>query len=237
MTSQCPRCGAPRMGDFPFCHHCGLDLRQSGAPSMPPQQQLPPQQPIYGSPQQPIYGSPQQTFGPPTAPIAPYGQPQAPYYYPPQQAQPPAYQQPNQGTTPWQASQPAASPAPLAPYAPPTPAASFGTAASTDAQAAADSADVAALDQSATAPTDAATDASSATGTATPAAPTVCLRCYAPLYPGYSHCTNCGFDNNIVYGALAAQASRGIPAIAYALTLLGAGLIVAAAALVLVAAH
>jgi len=52
MTNQCPRCATPRAGDYPFCQKCGLDFR-AGAPAMPPQQQLPPQQPPYGAPQQP----------------------------------------------------------------------------------------------------------------------------------------------------------------------------------------
>jgi len=63
MTSQCPRCGAPRMGDF--CHNCGLDFKQAGGQAMPPQQQLPPSQPIY-SPAPP----PQPTYNPAPPPQA-----------------------------------------------------------------------------------------------------------------------------------------------------------------------
>jgi hypothetical protein len=36
MTSQCPRCGSPRLGDKAFCAECGLDLRTASAPVAPP---------------------------------------------------------------------------------------------------------------------------------------------------------------------------------------------------------
>ena len=42
MTSQCPRCATPRLGDYPICQRCGLDFRYVGAPAMPPQQQAAP---------------------------------------------------------------------------------------------------------------------------------------------------------------------------------------------------
>ncbi len=78
MTNQCPRCGTPRVGDFPFCQRCGLDFRLAGASAMPPQQQLPPQQPLHG-----------------TEPPASYPQPPASYppaSYPPAQGYPPTPQ-------------------------------------------------------------------------------------------------------------------------------------------------
>jgi hypothetical protein len=66
------------------------------------------------------------------------------------------------------------------------------------------------------------------------AAPTVCLRCYSHLPAGYSRCANCGFDNGSVFGASTLAPAR-IPMIAVALALLGAGLLITAAALVFVA--
>ena len=212
MTSQCPRCAAPRLGDNPFCHQCGFDFRYSGGPAMPPQQSLPPQQPLYGTPQQPLYGAP---------PQQPYGVPPSPYYYqpqyPPQQA--PAYQPPNQWGSPWQA--------PQAPVTPPP-------ALQAPAQTPPTASDLSAETAPVTPATDQATpDQSSAWQPQT--APSVCLRCYAPLHPGYSHCANCGFDNSTAYTAAAPTASTEVPRLAFALGLLGAGLIVAAAALVFVA--
>ena len=209
---------------------------------MPPQQGLPPQQPIYGAPQQP-FGAPPAPYGaPPQQPYGqpqhPYGAPQAPYYYPGQQ--PPAYQQSSPWGSQWQAPQPPPVPVPVyqtpAPIQPDPLADQSAVAPATDQAA---TTDPAATDAAATDP-GATTDPAAATATATaqaPAAPTVCLRCYAPLQPGYAGCGNCGFDNSIVWGALATPAGNRIPTVAYALALLGAGLIVAAVALVLVAAH
>jgi hypothetical protein len=201
MTSQCPRCASPRLGDYPFCHQCGFDFRFAGGPAMPPQQTLPSQQPLYGTP-------PQQ----------PYGAPQAPYYFqpqlPPQQA--PAYQPPNQWAAPWQtpATQP---PAPIAAYQPaPQPPTASGRSAE-----AVPATDQATPDQSA--------------AWQPPTAPSVCLRCYAPLHPGYAHCSNCGFDNSTAWATTAPAASPKTPPLAFALALLGAGLIAAAGAVFFVA--
>lgn len=66
-------------------------------------------------------------------------------------------------------------------------------------------------------------------------APSVCLRCYAPLHPGYATCGNCGFDNTSAWGAAPLARANGVPMLAVALALLGAGLIIAAAALLIVA--
>jgi len=67
------------------------------------------------------------------------------------------------------------------------------------------------------------------------AAPSVCLRCYSPLHPGYAQCGNCGFDNSSAFAAAALAPAGQIPLLAVALALLGAGLLIAAAALVFVA--
>ena len=209
MTTQCPRCATPRFGESPFCHQCGLDLRGAGGPAMPPQQALPPQQPLYGAPQQPLYGAP---------PQQPYGVPPSPYYYQPQSLpqQVPAYQPANQWSSPWQAPQAPVAPSPASQAPAPTP----PTASDSSAEA------VPATDQ-------ATPDQSSAWQPQ--AAPSVCLRCYAPLHPGYSHCANCGFDNSTAWSATAPATSTRVPPMAYALALLGAGLVVVAAALAFVA--
>jgi hypothetical protein len=85
----------------------------------------------------------------------------------------------------------------------------------------------------------AATDAPQTTTVATPplpvSAPSVCLRCYSPLHPGYARCGNCGFDNSSAFTAAALAPAGQIPLLAVALALLGAGLLIAAAALVFVA--
>jgi hypothetical protein len=78
MTSQCPRCGAQRVGEF--CQSCGLDFRTAApaaAAAAAPVAAM--QQPPYGAPPQPPV--PQQPA---------YGQP--PYQQPPYQQ--PVYQQP-----------------------------------------------------------------------------------------------------------------------------------------------
>jgi hypothetical protein len=201
MTSQCPRCGAPRLGDF--CHQCGFDFK-GGGQAMPPQQQLPPSQPIYSSapPPQPTYNPapPPQAAGYYTQAPPPAG------YYPPSQQGYPA-------SNPWAA--PAAPTAPTAPtVSPPQPADAAGP------------------------PADSQFDGQSATAIA-PAqpvsAPSVCLRCYAPLHPGYGVCGNCGFDNSSAWGAAPLAPATGVPPLAIALALLGACLIAAAAVLVFVA--
>jgi len=63
----------------------------------------------------------------------------------------------------------------------------------------------------------------------------VCLRCYSPLHPGYARCGNCGFDNSSAFAAAPLAPAGQIPLLAVALALLGAGLLIAAAALVFVA--
>jgi hypothetical protein len=159
MTSQCPRCAAPRLGDYPFCHQCAFDFRNAAAHALPPQQQLPAQQPLYGaSPQPPLYQQPD--------PWAFTGQPVTP--------QPPAYEPPA-----------VAPPAPAAPQ--------------------------------------------------TLNAPSVCLRCHAPLHPSYSQCGNCGFDNAAAWATPAPATPAGLPALPVALGVLGAGLLIAAGALFMVA--
>ena len=133
MTNQCPRCATPRVGDYPFCQTCGLDFR-AVAPAMPPQQQLPPQQPPDGAPQQ----------------------------------QPPAYQP--------QTPQPQAAPA-------------------------------------------------------------VCPRCNTPLYPGYTRCTNCGYDSAAPWGATPPAAARRGRILPIALAIGVVVVLVAAGAIVLVVSN
>jgi hypothetical protein len=62
----------------------------------------------------------------------------------------------------------------------------------------------------------------------------VCLRCYSPLHPGYSQCGNCGFDNATAWAVPGAGRAQ-LPMLPVALAILGAGLIVAAGAIILVA--
>jgi hypothetical protein len=189
MTSQCPRCGTPRMGDF--CHSCGLDFRPGTGQAMPAQQ-MPPTQTVYGTPQQQAYQTP-------VYPQTPGYPPQQPTYYQPQTLggyypQTPGFQAPS----PW------APPPPSVPQPDATP----------------------------------ATDASDQQDASVPqpvTAPSVCLRCYAPLHPGYTRCGNCGFDNATAWGAAALAPATGVPVLASALALLGAGLIVAAGVLLFVA--
>jgi ribosomal protein L40E len=143
--------------------------------------------------------------------------PQQPLYDAPQQPQPsqqpPPYGQPNQWTAPWQAT-----PAPWPPAPPPAP-----------------PAEEPAADQTAEVSAPAEEQATDQPAPQTLAAPTVCLRCYAPLHPGYTQCGNCGFDNATAWGITPAQAPSRIPLLPIALALLGIGLLIAAAALVLVA--
>jgi len=72
MTTLCPRCSAPRLGDSPICQVCGLDFRFAGAPPTPPQGQLPPQQPQADATLQP---GPEASASPPPAS---FGQPGVP---------------------------------------------------------------------------------------------------------------------------------------------------------------
>lgn len=65
-------------------------------------------------------------------------------------------------------------------------------------------------------------------------APSVCLRCYVPLYPGYTKCTNCGYDNSAAWGAAPAASPR-TSMLPIALAIVGVALLVGAALLVLVA--
>jgi hypothetical protein len=205
MTSQCPRCGAPRIGDF--CHQCGLDFRTNAGQAMPPQQPLPPQQPIYNPAPPP---QSQGYFTQQTPPAGYYPQvPQGPGYYSPP---PPAYPAPSQ----WAPQTPA--PTPQAANQPNT------LAQTADAQATD-------LGQTADAGGQPATQPNAQSVNA----PSVCLRCYAPLHPGYALCSNCGFDNTSAWGAAAAAHPAGVPTLAIALALLGACLIVAAGVLVFVA--
>jgi len=211
MTTQCPRCGAPRGADGVFCHQCGLDFRAAGGPSMPAQQALPPQQSLYGTPPPPT-GYQQSGWVAPQPPgwVAPQ---QAPGWGPPPQRQgwgappPPA---------PWQPVQTPPAAWTPAPAAPPAGAPPDGSA---DPSAAA--------------------DPSQPTAVAMPpqpvSAPSVCLRCYSPLHPGYARCGNCGFDNSSAFAAAPLAPAGQIPLLAVALALLGAGLLIAAAALVFVA--
>lgn len=159
MTSQCPRCAAPRLGDYPFCHQCAFDFRNAAGQAMLPQQQLPPQQPLYGVP------------------------PQAPS---------------NEQHDPWAAAGQFVAPLPPA-HDPPT-----------------------VLPSEPTPPQPLN-------------APSVCLRCYAPLHPGYTQCGNCGFDNAAVWTTPAPATPAGLPALPVALGVLGAGLLIAAGALFMVA--
>jgi hypothetical protein len=77
MTGQCPRCGTPRLGDYPICQSCGFDFRLAGTPPVQPQGQYPPQQPTYGAPPPPVQPQPQpQPYGQPQGYGQPYGQPQ-----------------------------------------------------------------------------------------------------------------------------------------------------------------
>jgi hypothetical protein len=64
-------------------------------------------------------------------------------------------------------------------------------------------------------------------------APTTCPRCYAPLYPDYPQCTNCGLDTRAPWGMTAAP--RRSPMLPLAIALLGVGLLVVAAAVFVVA--
>jgi ribosomal protein L40E len=168
-------------------------------------QPMPPQQPL--PPSQPIYSSapPQPAYNP--APPAPQS---AGYYT---QAPPPAgYYQPSQSAYP------------ANPWAAP------GSQSSPPAQPMTQTGDAVAVDapfggQPAT-----------ANAAAQPvSAPSVCLRCYAPLHPGYALCGNCGFDNTSAWRAAPLARTNGVPMLAVALALLGAGLIVAAAVLLFVA--
>jgi len=164
---------------------------------MPPEQQLPPSQPIYSPapPPQPTYSPapPPQTAGYYTQAPPPAG------YYPPSQQGYPA-------SNPWAA--------PTAPTAqPPQPVDAAGQ------------------------PADSQFGGQPQTfGVPQPvSAPSVCLRCYAPLHPGYAVCGNCGFDNTSAWGAAPLARTTGVPPLAIALALLGACLIAAAAVLVYVA--
>lgn len=69
------------------------------------------------------------------------------------------------------------------------------------------------------------------------APPTVCQRCHAPLYPGYAHCGNCGYDSRAAWSgpAPASSSRRSKPPIALALGVVG--LLVAASAGIFVAAQ
>lgn len=128
MTTQCPRCGTPRPGEYPICQGCGLDFRYLIPPPMP----------------------------------APGYVPQMGYV----PATPPADPQP--APTPVQAAQ------------------------------------------------------------------SVCLRCYTPLYPGYTKCSNCGFENSTAFSAPPAAPARNAT-LPIVLAAIGVGLLVAAVVLVAVA--
>ena len=195
MTSQCPRCAAPRLGDFPFCHICGLDMRYAAPPAMPPQQPLPAQQPLYAA--QPPVPTNYYQPAPPQAPVQqPYATPPVPSYYRPDRWLP----------------VPAAS---LQPTDIGTPPAATATSVPSDSSA--------------------TTDQPPATQASQPVtAPSVCLRCYSPLHPGYSQCSNCGFDNATAWTVPGAGRAQ-TPMLPVALAILGAGLVVAAGAIFLVA--
>lgn len=79
MTSQCPRCAAPRLTDNPFCPTCGLDFR-TVVPTMPDNSAAPPTMPAT-----------QQPAGQPVQPVQQPGQPVQ---------QPGAYQGPTPGYCP-----------------------------------------------------------------------------------------------------------------------------------------
>lgn len=163
MTSQCPRCSAPHVGDNPICQTCGFDFRFAAAPVTPPQQQYPPQPTYYGQPTQL------------PAPVS--------------QVQPGAYQA--SGPVGSSYGQPQG-------YQPAGPAPAYGQAPGPGA------------------------------------APSVCLRCYAPLYPGYTQCGNCGFENRSAYAAPAPAAAKrsNLP---IALALAGVALLAVAGVVVIVA--
>jgi len=217
MTSQCPRCGAPRMGDF--CHQCGLDLRGGTGQAMPPQQQLPASQGLYQSRPQP----PQPGAYPPP-PQAPGGYPLPPgFYQPPPQA--PGFYPP-----------PATPPRPWGPPPPPPPPNQLWQQPAPTQGVAGSSAEVAGPTQSESPAGTEPQSPAPAFGTLQPvSAPSVCLRCYSQLEPGSSVCQNCGFDNTAAWATTPVAPSAGVPSLAVALALLGAGLIIAAAALVIVA--
>ena len=185
MTNHCPRCGTPRLGDYPICQGCGLDYRLLVAPAMPPQQ------PFYGAAMPPGYGQPPQGYG---QPPQGYGQPPPGYGQPP-----PGYGQPPPGY-----GQP---PQPPSGYGQ-TP--GFGQPPSP------------AVGQPAPQPIQ--------------AAPSVCLRCYTALYPGYTRCSNCGFENSSAWSAPATAPARNAT-LPIALAVAGVGLLVLAAALVVAAGH
>lgn len=101
--ANCRNCGAPLEQDALFCNACGARNDPM------PEQNAPPQQPVYGAPTQDGY--PQQPYSAPYQPA-----PQQPAGYPPQgqppQGQPAAYpQQPYQQPAP--AAQPQAYPTPV----------------------------------------------------------------------------------------------------------------------------
>jgi uncharacterized protein (DUF983 family) len=128
MTSQCPRCGTPRLDVYPICSRCGFDFRSAGAPANPAQQ-LPPAQPIYGAqpygqpaaqPQPQGFGQPpsygqQASFGEPQPPSSgqspSYGQPPS-FGQSPSFGQPPSYGQPRRFGEPLSFAQPVPPPTP-----------------------------------------------------------------------------------------------------------------------------
>jgi uncharacterized protein (DUF983 family) len=200
------------LGEAPFCHNCGLDFRAAGAPQMPPEQTLPASQSVYGAPPPPPTGFYQ----------APGYPPQPGYFYPPawQYGQPSAPPPSGQAPAPWGATpqyqpqyQPPQVPAPQMPPPTPVAATSDSTAVTAD---------------------EGSSGFAVVPATAPLAAPTVCLRCYSQLPAGYTSCANCGFDNGSVFAASTLAPAR-IPMLAVALALLGAGLLITAAALVFVA--
>lgn len=66
-----------------------------------------------------------------------------------------------------------------------------------------------------------------------PATPSVCPRCYAPLYAGATRCGNCGYETGAARGM--APAAHGSSALPIALALLGVGCLVLAGAVFVVA--
>jgi outer membrane biosynthesis protein TonB len=65
------------------------------------------------------------------------------------------------------------------------------------------------------------------------ASPSVCPRCYAPLYAGATRCGNCGYETGAAWGT--APAAHGSSALPIALALLGVGCLVLAGAVFVVA--
>ena len=67
-----------------------------------------------------------------------------------------------------------------------------------------------------------------------PPTPSVCPRCYSQIYPGYTKCSNCGYDTRASWGAPSPVAPARASTLPIALAMLGIAFLVAAVALVVV---